>query len=127
MSVSGRRAILLVEDDPIIRGVASELLRDECYEVFEAATGAAAIAALRDNRPPPASLGLVILDMMLPGADGVAVLTALAGWGSYVPVLAVSADRYQLRRATDAGADATLAKPYDLDQLLAVVERNCRG
>src|SRR5215212_5996823 len=122
---AGRRAILLVEDDPSIRAVVGDLLRYEGYEVFEAADGGAAIAALRDRRPPPDSLGLVILDMMLPVADGVQVLDALAGWGSYVPVLAVSADRGQLRRAAGAGADATLPKPYDLDLLLAVVERNC--
>ena len=116
---------MLVEDDPSIRAVVGDLLRDEGYEVFEAADGGAAIAALRDRRPPPDSLGLVILDMMLPVADGVQVLDALAGWGSYVPVLAVSADRGQLRRAAGAGADATMPKPYDLDLLLAVVERNC--
>jgi len=125
MSIAGRRAILLVEDDPLLREMLGELLRYEGYQVFEAADGGAAIAALAERRPPPASLGLVILDMMLPVADGVQVLAALAGWGSFVPVVAVSADGHQLRRAADAGADATLPKPYDLDLLLAVVERNC--
>ena len=127
MSVSHTRAILVVEDDTGIRGIVRELLDDEGYEVFEASNGAEAIVALGNRRPPPDSLCLVILDMMLPVADGVEVLNALADWGHFVPVVAVSADRYQLHRAVDAGADETLAKPYDLNQLLAVVERNCRG
>src|SRR5919107_168636 len=108
MSIAGRRAILLVEDDPLLRELLGELLRHEGYEVFEAADGGAAIAALDDRRPPPDSLGLVILDMMLPVADGTEVLAALAGWGSYVPVVAVSADGHQLRRAADAGAGEIL-------------------
>jgi CheY-like chemotaxis protein len=123
----GQRAVLVVEDDAVIRALLAELLRDEGYEVFEAADGESAIAALSAQRPSPTSLGLVILDMMIPIASGVQVIEALVGWGSFVPVLAVSADVRQLRRATAAGADETLAKPYDLDHILAVVERNCRG
>jgi CheY-like chemotaxis protein len=119
------RAILVVEDDPAIRDMVGEALRDEGYEVVEAPDGGAAITALRERRPTPDALCLMILDMMLPVADGVEVLRALADLGSYVPVLAVSADRGQLRRAAEAGADATLPKPFDLDRLLAVAERNC--
>jgi DNA-binding response OmpR family regulator len=62
--------------------------------------------------------------MMLPGADGLAVLRALSNRGNYVPVVAMSADYHQLARARGAGVDATLPKPFNLDRLLAVVERN---
>jgi DNA-binding response OmpR family regulator len=125
MSRADGCALLLVEDDSAIREIVSEVLRDEGYEVIEAPDGGSAISVLRAHSPPPDALCLVILDMMLPVADGVEVLRALAELGSYVPVLAVSADRVQLRRATEAGADATLPKPFDLDRLLAVAERNC--
>ena len=47
------RAILLVEGDPAIREIVGEVLRDEGYDVIEAADGGAAIAALRDHRPRP--------------------------------------------------------------------------
>ena len=126
MSARTRSAILLVEDDAIIRGVVCDLLTDAGYEVVEAVDGGAAIAALSEHRPPPESLCLVILDMMLPVADGVHVLQALARWDNYVPVVAVSADRHQLDRAVAAGVATTLAKPFDLDRLLAVVKRNCK-
>ena len=125
MSGPAGRAVLLVEDDPAIRAFVGEALRDDGYEVVEAPDGGAAIVALEEGRPPSDALCLVILDMMLPVADGVQVLRALADLGGYVPVLAVSADLGQLRRATEAGADATLRKPFDLDRLLAVAGRNC--
>lgn len=118
-------SILVVEDDPTIRLTISELLRDEGHTVIEASDGANAVAVLRARRPPPATLCLVLLDMMLPIIDGVQVLQVLATLGSYVPVVAMSADHVQLLQAVRAGAEATLGKPFDLDRLLDVVERNC--
>lgn len=118
--------ILLVEDDETIRDLVCELLRDEGYDVYEASDGEAAIRALRRRQPPPDTLCLVILDMMLPRADGLQVLDALAELDNYVPVVAVSASSEQLTRAMQAGAGTALAKPYDLNRLLALVERNCR-
>jgi FixJ family two-component response regulator len=53
------------------------------------------------------------------------VLDVLAGLGSYGPVVAMSADRVQLRRAARAGAEEMLVKPFDIDRLLDVVNRNC--
>src|SRR5689334_5696281 len=107
---SGTPTILLVEDDGPIRGILSEALREDGYAVISVADGGAAIDTLRQHRPSPDALCLVILDMMLPVADGHRVLRELAGLGSYVPVLAMSADREQLARARDAGAQATLPK-----------------
>jgi len=125
MEAEFNRSILLVKDDQTIREVVGELLRDEGYSVVSAADGGHAIELLRDRRPPPESLCLVILDMMLPVADGVQVLRTLAGLGAHIPVIAMSADAGQLRRASAAGARDTLAKPFDFDQLLQVVARNC--
>jgi CheY-like chemotaxis protein len=116
------RTLLLVEDSPSIRGFIVAVLEDEGYRVIEAADGGAAIAFLRAHCPPPAALCLVLLDMMLPVADGLAVLRELAELGGYVPVVAMSAIREQLARASAAGARATIEKPFDLDRLLAVVE-----
>lgn len=61
---------------------------------------------------------------MLPVADGLGVLQELDALGRYAPVVAMSADHGLLARA--AGADATLAKPFDLDRLVTVVKWNCR-
>jgi CheY-like chemotaxis protein len=119
--------ILLVEDDEAIRMVLTEFLRGEGYEVVAVADGGVAISFLRQHEPPPDALCLVILDMMLPVADGVQVMHALAGLGNYVPVVAMSADRDALGAARTAGAETVISKPFDLDQLLAVAERNCRS
>ena len=127
MPDTSSRAILVVEDDDLLRSVVVELLKDEGYDIIEAPDGRAAIDALRDHRPPPEALGLVILDMMLPEADGVEVLRALADYGGYVPVVAMSADAEQLRCAARDGADAMLLKPFNVDRLLEVVGRNCRA
>src|SRR5689334_11738892 len=100
-------------------------LRDEGFRVEEARDGAEAIKALDQYRPPPARLCLVLLDQMLPKADGVEVLQHLAAHGAYVPVVAMSASRTRLKAAAEAGADDTLEKPFDLGKLLEVVERCC--
>ncbi len=126
MSETSALAVLVVEDDPSVRGFVVEALEDEGYPVRVARDGVEAIAALRDGSPPPDRLCLVLLDMMLPQADGVEVLRALADLGAYVPVVAMSADRARLSDARAAGARATLPKPFDLDRLIETVERTCR-
>ena len=92
---------------------------------MEARDGGEAIRALEENRPPAGHLCVVLLDMMLPSVDGMSVLHHLAALGAYVPVVAMSASREHLLQAAAAGAQVTVAKPFDLDSLLAVVARNC--
>ena len=117
--------VLVVEDDKDIRDLIVSALDDEGFDVISVDRGDRAIEKLKQHQPPPQALCLVLLDMMLPGADGLAVLRALSSWGNYVPVVALSADDHRLARARGAGVDATLPKPFNLDRLLAVVERNC--
>ena len=63
--------------------------------------------------------------MMLPRVDGAAVLRHLTERGEGVPVVAMSASPQHLAAAAASGAQVTLAKPFDLAELLAVVERYC--
>lgn len=126
MSEANALAVLVVEDDPAIREFVVEALTDEGYPVQVARDGAEAITALTEGSPPPDRLCLVLLDMMLPNADGVDVLRALTDLGGYVPVVAMSADRTRLSEARAAGAQATVAKPFDLNRLIDIVGRTCR-
>ena len=126
MSGAEPLAVLVVEDDPAVRAFVVEALHDEGYPVQVARDGVEAITALREGTPPPDRLCLVLLDMMLPKADGVDVLRALTDLGAYVPVVAMSADRARLSEARAAGAQATVAKPFDLNRLIETVERTCR-
>ncbi len=103
----------------------SDLLRAEGYAVLEARDGAEAIQLL-DRHRADAELCLILLDMNLPRVDGLGVLRHLAKARLHVPVVAISAAEANLAAARVHGVQMTLAKPFDLDQLLAVVARNCR-
>ena len=120
-------AVLVVEDERAVREFIADVLAGEGYDVVQAADGVDAMRLLDESRPPPDRLCLVLLDMMMPRADGCSVLHYLATLDSYVPVVAMSANQQLLATAATAGAQATLPKPFDLDRLLAVVARNCRS
>jgi two-component system OmpR family response regulator len=108
--------ILLVEDDVKLARALARGLRRHAYAVDLAADGDAALM-----RAAVYVYDLVVLDVMLPGRDGLAVCAALRERGSAVPVLMLTA-REGVRdriRGLDAGADDYLAKPFDFGELLA--------
>jgi two-component system response regulator MprA len=108
--------ILVVDDDPAVRSSLDRALRLEGYEVETAADGPAALQVLSLGSPDA-----VILDLGLPGLDGLAVCRRLRSAGDDTPVLMLTArdavdDRVQ---GLDAGADDYLVKPFALAELLA--------
>ena len=108
--------ILLVEDDEMIGEAVADGLKGEGYAVDWVKDGNSAIIAL-DTTP----FSLVILDLGLPGKDGLAVLKEIRFRKNHTPVLVTTArdtvnDRIE---GLDAGADDYLIKPYDLDDLSA--------
>jgi two-component system response regulator MprA len=107
--------ILVVDDDPHILSVVSRGLHFEGYDVQTAADGPEALRIAREN-PPNA----VVLDVMLPGMDGLDVCRRLRR-GTNVPILMLTArDAVPDRIAgLDSGADDYLVKPFDFDELLA--------
>jgi two-component system response regulator MprA len=115
--VSAHGRILVVDDDAPLGASLRRALAYEGYVVELAADGVAALVAARD-RPPD----LVVLDVMLPGLDGVDVCRRLRQ-GSDVAILMLTArDAVSDRVAgLDAGADDYLAKPFSYDELLARV------
>jgi CheY-like chemotaxis protein len=125
MPSTGADKVLVVEDDPGIRELVTMALEDEGFQVEEARDGAAAIQAINEPRPLAERLCLILLDMMLPKADGLEVLSHLSAQGCYIPVVAMSANRQKLAAAEQAGAQETLPKPFELDDLLGVVGRCC--
>jgi len=111
--------ILLVEDDPMIGAAVAEGLRGAGYAVDWTHDGDAGSRALAAGTP----YALLVLDIGLPGRDGLALLRGLRSHGSALPVLLMTArDAVGDRVAgLDAGADDYLVKPFDLDELLARV------
>jgi len=108
--------ILVIEDEKKVSKALKEGLEAERYEVRVAADGEAGfLQASRD------SFDLVLLDLMLPGRDGIDVLTALRGRKVTTPVFVLTArDAVEDRvRGLDGGADDYLVKPFTFPELLA--------
>jgi len=110
--------LLLVEDDPQLAGMLTELLTGEGYQVEVATDGQRGLhlGLSRDY-------DLLLLDRGLPALDGLDLLGRLRSKGRHVPTLVLSAlgnprDRVE---GLDAGAEDYLGKPFDLDELLGSV------
>jgi two-component system copper resistance phosphate regulon response regulator CusR len=110
--------ILLVEDEPSAARFIAKGLREAKHAVDIATDGIAASRQSQEN-----DYDAVILDVMLPGKDGLAVCRDLRAAGSDVPVLMLTArDAVEARvQGLDAGADDYLTKPFDFRELLARV------
>ncbi len=110
--------ILLVEDEPTAARFIAKGLREARHAVDVAGDGLTALDQCHQN-----DYDAVVLDVMLPGRDGLAVCRELRAAGSDVPVLMLTArDAVEARvEGLDAGADDYLTKPFDFRELLARV------
>jgi len=107
--------VLVVDDEPQIRRALATNLRARDYVVDLAATGEDALRLAAERHPD-----VVILDIGLPGIDGIEVVRGLRGW-TKVPIvmLSVREDEADKVDALDAGADDYLTKPFGMNELLA--------
>ena len=106
----------MVEDEPRMAGLLKRALQEEGHAVDVAADGREGLWLATEN-----TYGAIVLDVMLPGLDGIGVCRRLREAGSWVPVLLLTArdgvgDRV---RGLDAGADDYLVKPFSLLELAA--------
>jgi two-component system response regulator MprA len=108
----------VVEDDPQVRAMLTRALRYEGFEVAAACDGAEAMAALRASPPD-----LLLLDLLLPDADGVDLCGRLRADGDPVPILMLTARDTVTDRVAgfEAGADDYLVKPFSTAELVARV------
>lgn len=114
--------ILVAEDDPRSRELMVEILRDAGYEVVEVSDGALALGALRDQGH---TFDMVVLDMQMPGVDGLVVASEIRREPRLrdLPVLAVTAltQPGDAVRILEAGCDAYLAKPVSVSEVRKMV------
>src|SRR3954452_15298143 len=110
------RDILVIEDDPGVADVLRLALQSEGYTVDVAADGEQGLTYLQQRR-----YRLLLLDLLLPGLDGMGVLRALRAEPAWRPPVVIILSALQVRadvlRALEAGADDYLTKPFDLNDL----------
>ncbi len=118
--------ILVVDDDPTVRSLVRDVLELEGYEVDVADDGFSALRRIEAGRPDA-----VVLDVMMPGMDGHAVLSRIrsSSGGSELPVimLTAAAGDDQAWLAWSGGVDYFLAKPFDPSELLRYLDHLFAG
>lgn len=112
----------MVDDEPQIRKTLEVNLRARRYDVDLARTGEEALELAARRHPD-----VVILDLGLPGIDGIDVVRGLRGW-SQVPIVILSVRDQETDKvaALDAGADDYVIKPFGMDELLARIRATLR-
>ncbi len=114
----GAVRLLVVEDEPVAATVLAKGLREHAYAVDVAADGTAALESVAVN-----DYDLLIVDVLLPGIDGLELCSRLRTAGATLPILMLTArgEPDQRVEGLDAGADDYLPKPYHFPELLARV------
>ena len=113
--MTGQGRVLVVDDEPQIRRALAVNLKARGYDVDQAASGEEALHLAAARHPD-----VVLLDLGLPGVDGLDVIRGLRGWTS-VPIVVLSVREAEADKvaALDLGADDYLTKPFGMDELLA--------
>lgn len=120
--VASKPSVLVIDDDPNIRGAIRDALADDVGRVLEAGSGASGLASAEGQRPD-----LIVLDLGLPDMDGIDVARALRRWSS-APIIVLTArhtDEEKVR-LLDAGADDYVTKPFSSSELRARIHAQLR-
>jgi DNA-binding response OmpR family regulator len=123
--MSVNKKVLIIEDNRDIRENIAELLALSGYEVDSADNGKAGIVLALLNLPD-----IILCDIMMPVLDGYAVLARLRKYPQMTGIpflfLTAKAERRDISRGLDSGADTYLVKPFDADDLLTAIESSLR-
>lgn len=119
--------ILIIDDNDDLRDTLVVLLEDQGYSVISASDGESGVRAFSEARPD-----FVLTDVIMPNSDGVEAIRRIRAIDPTARIVAMSGgsmagNDYQLRMAKEAGAMEVLAKPFEVDDLVAVVERCLKG
>jgi len=113
-----RKKLLIVDDQVGIRILLLEVFSTEGYETFQAANGRAALEIVRLHAPD-----LVLLDMKIPGMDGLEILKKIKEMNRDIKVIMMTAygELDMIKEATELGALMHFTKPFDIDELRVAV------
>ena len=122
LSTPPRGRVLVVDDDAALSEMLGIVLRGEGFEPVFCADGAQALAAFRDSKPD-----LVLLDLMLPGRDGIDVCRAIrAESGTPIVMLTAKSDTVDIVVGLESGADDYIVKPFKPKELVARIRARIR-
>lgn len=119
-----QKKILIVDDQNGIRILLMELFGNEGYQMYQAANGKAALEVVEQDSPD-----LVLLDMKIPGMDGLEILKHIKSTHPQIKVIMMTAygELDIIKQAKDLGAISHFTKPFDIDEMRNVVDQNLRG
>ncbi|WP_281278949.1 response regulator [Paenibacillus kobensis] len=125
--MGGRRVdkkVLIVDDQNGIRVLLMEVFSSEGYATFQASNGKLALEIVRNERPD-----LVLLDMKIPGMDGLEILRHVKTIDADIKVIMMTAygELDIIKEATDLGALMHFTKPFDIDEMRLAVNSELRG
>jgi two-component system, response regulator, stage 0 sporulation protein F len=122
--ISLSKKILIVDDQFGIRVLLQEVLGQEGYEVFQAPNGSTALEIVQSNTPD-----LILLDMKIPGMDGLEILRNIRKMGIDTKVIMMTAygELDLIQEAREMGALAHFTKPFDIDELRQAVNAQLMG
>ena len=115
-----RGPILVVDDEPDIRSFVAETLESVGYPVATAGNGAEAMCFIDRERPR-----LILLDMHMPFVEGRDFAAFARTRGCDAPILVMTASLRVQQAADSVDADAYIAKPFEIDELISTVDRLC--
>ncbi len=118
-SLAVRKRVLLIDDDPRVRA-SLKMVLEPIYDILQACDGQEGLDVFRKDEPD-----LILLDVILPGTDGLAVLQTLRMESKMTPVIMLTGTK-SVKTAVDAmkfGAADYLSKPFDVDELRIIIDR----
>ncbi|WP_082795392.1 response regulator [Alkalihalobacillus trypoxylicola] len=119
-----KEKILIVDDQYGIRVLLCEIFKKDGYQVFEAANGVLALEAIHKENP-----SLVLLDMKIPGMDGLEILKKLKETHPHIKVIMMTAygELNLINEALESGAEAHFSKPFDIDDVRMVIHNSLKN
>jgi two-component system response regulator (stage 0 sporulation protein F) len=119
-----KRKVLIVDDQNGIRVLLMEVFSNEGYDTYQASNGKLALEIVRNVTPD-----LVLLDMKIPGMDGLDILKHIKNMNPDIKVIMMTAygELDMIKEATDLGAIMHFTKPFDIDELRMAVNNQLRN
>ncbi len=118
------KKVLIVDDQNGIRILLMEVFGSEGYKTFQAANGKLALEIVRNDSPD-----LVLLDMKIPGMDGLEILKHIKAVNPEIKVIMMTAygELDMIKQATELGALMHFTKPFDIDEMRMAVNSQLKG